>query len=343
MDARPSSEQRDLADAAERLATKLGPTSVGDLDDGDRRARLDAAIAQAGWRDLRGGSASEPYASGVEAAIVTRALARGACDTAFLGPVLANDLLRRAGRADEAAGRTVGVSTDLVGIAVLEPGADASAVLGIDVDGASTCVVLVRSGPGFVVADVELAAPTEGVDLTRPVAVPASGAVKEIDGATPLTADELTAWTAFAVALTAADLVGTMDGALALATGYAKERRQYGAPIGSFQAVQHMLAEAATLADGAQSAMIHAAWAVDAVAPVEARGAAAVAKAYAARAARTVCETGIQVHGGIGNTWECMAHVFLRRALLATELFGGDSAQLDHLAQQRWGATHGLQ
>ena len=54
--------------------------------------------------------------------------------------------------------------------------------------------------------------------------------------------------------------------------------------------------------------------------------------------ARTVCETAIQVHGGIGNTWECMAHVFLRRALLSTELFGGDGPQLALLAQQRWGA-----
>jgi alkylation response protein AidB-like acyl-CoA dehydrogenase len=67
-----------------------------------------------------------------------------------------------------------------------------------------------------------------------------------------------------------------------------------------------------------------------------------VAKAYAARSARTVCETAIQVHGGIGNTWECMAHVFLRRALLSTELFGGESSQLALLAQQRWGARHGL-
>ena len=90
------------------------------------------------------------------------------------------------------------------------------------------------------------------------------------------------------------------------------------------------------------SATIHAAWAVDALAPVDARAAAAVAKAYAARAARIVCETTIQVHGGIGNTWECMAHVYLRRALLSSELFGSDGAQLALLARQRWGAAHGL-
>ena len=48
-----------------------------------------------------------------------------------------------------------------------------------------------------------------------------------------------------------------------------------------------------------------------------------MAKAYCARAARSVCETAIQVHGGIGNTWECLAHVYLRRALLSTDVLGG--------------------
>ena len=58
-----------------------------------------------------------------------------------------------------------------------------------------------------------------------------------------------------------------------------------------------------------------------------------MAKAYCARAARTVCETAIQVHGGIGNTWECLAHVFLRRALLSTDLLGGVGASLDRVAR----------
>ena len=82
---------------------------------------------------------------------------------------------------------------------------------------------------------------------------------------------------------------------------------------------------------------LHAAWAVDALDPHEAVAAGAVAKAYAARAARTVCEASIQVHGGIGNTWECLAHVFLRRALLSTELFGGVDANLARVLDTRLG------
>ena len=333
MDARPTPEQRELDDAAIRLAEKLGPTAVGDLDDADRRDRLDAALVQAGWRELRTGTPSEPLASGVEAALVARSLARGACDVAFLGPVLAHDLLRRSGGAalDDAT-RTVAVTADLSGVArgsgIAVDAAGSSTALALDVTG--TTVIEVAIVPNDDANEVDL---TRRTSALAPDAGPTYGAVAP---------DDLLAWEALAVTLTAAYLVGVMEGAIELSATYARERRQYGVPIGSFQAVQHLLAEAKTLSEGALSAMLYAAWAVDALEPAEARAAAAVAKAYAARSARTVCETAIQVHGGIGNTWECMAHVFLRRALLSTELFGGESSQLALLAQQRWGARHGL-
>ena len=80
--------------------------------------------------------------------------------------------------------------------------------------------------------------------------------------------------------------------------------------------------------EGSSSVALHAAWAVDALPPDDALAAGAAAKAYCARAARTVCETAIQVHGGIGNTWECLAHVYLRRALLSIDMFGGVGTNL---------------
>ena len=67
-----------------------------------------------------------------------------------------------------------------------------------------------------------------------------------------------------------------------------------------------------------------------------------VAKAYCARAARTVCETAIQVHGGIGNTWECFVHVYLRRVLLSSALFGDEGYHLRALARRRLGYDRGL-
>ena len=107
---------------------------------------------------------------------------------------------------------------------------------------------------------------------------------------------------------------------------------------------QHLLADARVLLEGSVSITAYATWAVDALPPAEALQAAAAAKAYSARAARTVCETAIQVHGGIGNTWECMVHVYLRRALLSSQWFGDDGVQLRYLEQTRLGvgAVDGL-
>ncbi len=128
-----------------------------------------------------------------------------------------------------------------------------------------------------------------------------------------------------------------------LAVDYASARRQFDRPIGSFQAVQHLLADAHVVTEGSRSVARHAAWAVDALDPSDALAASAVAKAYCSRAARSVCETTIQVHGGIGNTWECLAHLFLRRALLSTDLLGGVGASLDRvLAHRGIGGDRGL-
>lgn len=173
-----------------------------------------------------------------------------------------------------------------------------------------------------------------GVDLTRP-----SGEVRDslFDAAAALGPDDRDRWTALGLALACADLVGVMRGAIDLATEYASAREQYGVAVGSFQAVQHLLADAFVAMEGSRSVALNAAWAVDALAPDDALTAASVAKAYCSRAARGVCETAMQVHGGIGNTWDCLAHVYLRRALLDIELFGGVGPSLDRVM-----AHHGL-
>jgi alkylation response protein AidB-like acyl-CoA dehydrogenase len=151
----------------------------------------------------------------------------------------------------------------------------------------------------------------------------------------PLAPDAMQRWNALGLSLACADLVGAMRGAVQLATEYAAARRQYGVAIGSFQAVQHLLADAFVQAEGAHSVTLHAAWAVDQLPAADALEAAAVAKAYCTRAARLVCETAIQVHGGIGNTWECSAHLYLRRALLSGELLGGAGASLARVLGHR--------
>jgi Acyl-CoA dehydrogenase, C-terminal domain len=157
----------------------------------------------------------------------------------------------------------------------------------------------------------------ESVDLTR-VSAGVVGAPAELG---ELSADDAQRWLALALVTTCADLLGAARGAHALAVDYAKVREQYGSTIGSYQAIAHMLAEGLALIEGSISVLRHAAWGVDELDPAEAVQAARIAKLYCARAAQTVCETAIQVHGGIGNTWECLAHVYLRRVLTTTELW----------------------
>lgn len=157
--------------------------------------------------------------------------------------------------------------------------------------------------------------PCGRVDLTASLA----GVVESPPELAELSDTDADRWYALALTVTAAELVGASRGALTLATEYAKVREQYGATIGSYQAVAHLLAEGLALIEGSISVLRHAAWAVDELPAAEALEATRVAKIYCARAALTVCETSIQVHGGIGNTWECLAHIYLRRALAATE------------------------
>jgi alkylation response protein AidB-like acyl-CoA dehydrogenase len=360
MDVRFSAEQSALRQSVVQVVDRLAPKSMVDLGDRDRATRLDAAVAASGWRDLRaGGDGGRPLASAVEVAIVAEELARGAADTPFLGPSLAAELCRAAD-AEPASGApalTVALSSDLS-----EPAESPADGVAIDAAGAAMALVLAPSAGGWslahspVIHGPEPLTGTAGVDLTRPSralgALGADGALGP-DGALgadvsavaagQLSVDGLTRWTAFGTTATCADLVGTMRGALALSVEYARQRRQFGQPIGSFQAVQHLLADAAVAAEGSANAMLHAAWSVDARPSDEALASAAAAKAYCARAASLVCETAIQVHGGFGNTWECMAHVYLRRALLSTAVLGGIGTSLSRvLSFQGIGTSGGL-
>jgi alkylation response protein AidB-like acyl-CoA dehydrogenase len=107
--------------------------------------------------------------------------------------------------------------------------------------------------------------------------------------------------------------------------------------------VQHLLADALVALGGSRRIALHAAWAVDALDGPGALEAASGAKAYCSRAARSVCETAIQVHGGLGNTWDCLAHVFLRRALLSSEVLGGVGVNLARVLVARdIGGSDGL-
>ncbi|WP_156297213.1 acyl-CoA dehydrogenase family protein [Mycobacterium paragordonae] len=293
MDVRLTAEQQQLRDAAAKMADDLGPAAVQELADQNRITRLDKQIDQTGWRSLRSDGAS-----GVEVALVAEEFGRRLVDAPFLGPVLADDLARHL---------PVREGADAVAATIAVDG------LAFDTRGYRRALQL--SGSTVLVVEFESAG--ADADLTRACAE-LNGVATELGEVPDGVADR---WLALALVGTAADLVGAARGAHALACDYAKIREQYGKSIGSYQAIAHLLAESLALIEGSVSVLRHAAWAVDELEPAAAIQAARVAKVYCARATRTVCETSIQVHGGIGNTWECLAHVYLRRALTSTELW----------------------
>lgn len=124
-----------------------------------------------------------------------------------------------------------------------------------------------------------------------------------------------------AMAGLSAEMVGTGQKALDMAVSYAKERVQFGKPIGSFQAVKHKCVDMMVQVENARSLTYYAAWTVDENTE-EARQAVPMAKAYCSDMCKTVSSEAIQVHGGIGFTWEHDMHLFYRRGLASEAAFG---------------------
>ena len=131
----------------------------------------------------------------------------------------------------------------------------------------------------------------------------------------------------------AAEQVGGAEACLDLATEYAKVREQFGQPIGSFQAIKHKCADMLLQVESARSAAYYAGWAVD-HAPEEVAEVAPVARAYCSQAYFQCAGESIQIHGGIGFTWEHPAHLYFKRARASAALLGSASATRDRLASR---------
>ena len=129
-----------------------------------------------------------------------------------------------------------------------------------------------------------------------------------------------------------AELVGGMQWTLETATAYVQTREQFGRSIGSFQAVQHQLADVLLWLESSRSAAYYAAWALNEDDPAAA-AAISIAKAYISDAAREVGNRGVQVHGGIGFTWEHDLQLYYKRAKAGEMLCGDATFHRERLAQ----------
>jgi alkylation response protein AidB-like acyl-CoA dehydrogenase len=170
--------------------------------------------------------------------------------------------------------------------------------------------------------------PMIAMDLTRKLYVVAfnNTPAEEISATTDLAR-------AFDVATAAlcAELVGGMQRTLDITVEYAKTRKQFGKPIGTFQAVQHQCADMYLETESSRSAVYYAGWALEENSP-DASTAVSIAKMYASDAARTVGNRGIQIHGGMGFTWENDVHLYYRRAKGSETAFGDSTFHRERIA-----------
>jgi alkylation response protein AidB-like acyl-CoA dehydrogenase len=207
-------------------------------------------------------------------------------------------------------------------IAALPDAAAADVILVLADDGGRTGLFSVDpSSAGVTIT------PRDHVDPTRKLfdveldAAPAQRLAEAPDDAVEALVDDV-------LIAHAADALGAAQAVMDIAVDYAKVRRQFDQPIGSFQAVQGLCVDMYETVELARSGVIHALWAADSADPVLRHRAALRAKGFAGRLA-TVGDTAIQVFGGIGFTWEHDAHLYLKRLLGWSAFLGGSDRYLE--------------
>jgi alkylation response protein AidB-like acyl-CoA dehydrogenase len=293
-------------------------------------------VADAGWAGLEvpeelGGAG----ASFVETAIVLEELGRAATRSRYLGHVLA-------------VGALTALSPSASRDALLErigAGAPAAFASGFtlrngvvsgrtefvpDAEGADTVLLLADDdGTPTIVSSPELAVVAQPVlDESRALAiVTADGAA--VSEAWPLPVDPSTLRDRAAAAV-ACDSLGVAEAMLTATVDYVKVRQQFGRPIGSFQAVKHACADMLVQTSVARQLVDAAVTQV--AAGADASVAVAMAKSYACGTAVDVVGKAMQLHGGIGYTWESGVHAYLKRAMLNRALFGSPAAHRQRLA-----------
>lgn len=268
------------------------------------------AAAEQGWLAVLVPEEHDGLGLGmVEAQVIARALGSGVAPGPWRGTVLAAEAIRLAGSDGQqlawlprlAAGDVVGAFTTR---------GSAPGVLPAVEYGGVAEVVVAPCGGGLTLVEGGTATPRGSYDGTVRLADVEAGEGSVLPGATPAVVAELTAR---ATVLVAADLVGLAREALTRTVAYDRDRHQFGVPVGSFQAIKHVLADLHVGVTLAEHAALYAAHALDAGLDDVAL-AVAVAKAKASDVALDTTAAMIQYHGGIGYTWEHDAHFFYKRA-----------------------------
>jgi alkylation response protein AidB-like acyl-CoA dehydrogenase len=297
---------RELLDGLASPAHVRAHTTTGAAFDPD----LWAAMAEQGWLGIEVDESRGGVGLGaVEVAVLCEELGRHAAPAPFAPTVLAIAVLAAAGE-DSWVDRLL--AGDALACIAWNPAAPVPYAPSAD-------VAIVLTDEGVYAMDVD----------ERPVRQPAMDLTREL-GWLPFDvararhigdADARDALLDRGATFAAADLLGSASRALDLAVEHAKDRVQFGRPIGSFQAVKHRCADMLVDVEGMRSTVYWAAWCIGA-ADADASIAASTAKTWCSDASKRVMASGLQVHGGIGFTWEHDLHFFLKRAQLDQLAFG---------------------
>ena len=322
-------DQRAVREAIDELCRSRWPgTSV-------RRYAAGEDDGTSWWKDLASGhwlGIAIPEAHGgqglgmVELTLVCEALGRALAPGNFFGNAAAALLIGAAGNDAQKSRLLPGLASGESRAALVTLLADGGA-LAYDVEGASVVVAVAPGHALVAAADTCRFEPVEGADLTRRLS-----RVTLPDGE-PLAGDVDAGLDRVEVALSA-ELVGVADRALDLAVDHARTREQFGHPIGVYQAVSHRCADMLLDVESARSAVLCAAWTAD-NSPGDLPFAASVAKVTAAQGSWRTTTASLQVHGGIGFTWEHDCHLLLRRAMASGHMLGSPGRHLDRVAAQR--------
>jgi alkylation response protein AidB-like acyl-CoA dehydrogenase len=313
--------------ANELLTARFKPERVRELsEEGRHDEEAWKEMCELGWAGIfidedRGGQGLGI----VELVILLEELGYALAPVPFLSNAAAGLALEHAGSDEQKERWLPGIASGEARgtVAVLK---DGEARLVPDADSAEVIVLLSADGSGTVVeaseAEVE---PFDAMDRTRRFAR------VRAEGSDPLPGDAQGALDRIVTAL-AAETVGVAQKAMEMAVEYARERKQFGRPIGSYQAVSHRCAQMLLEVEGSRSASYYAAWCADAE-PESLPAAAAMAKAYSSDAGWRVCGSSLQVHGGIGFTWEHDLHFFLKRAKTNAMLYGSAREHRERVAE----------
>jgi alkylation response protein AidB-like acyl-CoA dehydrogenase len=284
-------------------------------------------LCELGWPGI---AISEEYGGGglgmIALAILCEELGRAVAPVPFLGSVMAAAVIEQAGSPEQRERWLPALASgELIG--ALGSAVEGSAELVISAPEAGVIVLVERDRSGAIVVEAGEAdiSPLESIDPTRSAArVGVRGESAELPGDVASGIDR-------ALVAVSSELVGVCDRALEMTVAYVRERKQFGVPVGAFQAVSHRCAQMLLETEKARSTTAQAAWRAEAD-PEGLPEAAAMAKAAASQAGREVTASAIQAHGGIGFTWEADVHWLYKRAQLDGALLGGAAAQRAHLA-----------